>query len=86
MMIQSGKDNVVGAGLPSDPGRKYGNFVSLQYNNQVFTLSSQLTIEPELYTKRTQFYYAPLLFKEYLNRIVELHWKLCENYMLNTVA
>ena len=69
MMIQSGKDNVVGSGLPSDPGRKYGNFVSLQHNNQVFTLSSQFTIEPELYTKRPQIYYAPLLFKEYLNKI-----------------
>ena len=69
MMIQSGKDNIVGAGLPTDPGRKYGNFVSLQCSNQVFTLSSQFTIHPELYTKRPNFYYAPLLFKEYLNKI-----------------
>lgn len=69
MMIQSGKDNIVGAGLPTDPGRKYGNFISLQYGNQVFTLSSQFSIESELYTKRADFYYAPLLFKEYLNRI-----------------
>ena len=69
MMIQSGKDNVVGAGLPSDPGKKYGNFVSLQYGNQVFTLSSQFTIEPQLYTRRPEYYYAPLIFKEYLNKI-----------------
>ena len=69
MMIQSGKDNIVGAALPTEPGRKYGNFISLQDGNQVFTLSSHFTVQPHLYTKRPQFYYAPLLFKEYLNKI-----------------
>ncbi len=69
MMIQSGKENVVGDALPGDGQNHYGDFTSLLFNGQVFTLSSNFKIEPELYTKRSEFYYAPLLFKEFINKI-----------------
>ncbi len=69
MMIQSGKENVVGDALPGDGENHYGDFTSLLFNGQVFTLSSNFQIEPGLYTKRPEFYYAPLLYREFINKL-----------------
>ena len=68
MLMQTGEDNCLFRGKPQ-LGRDVFGMADLLKDKLVFSVQTKTDIMPELYTRKDDFLYEPVLFRQYLNKI-----------------
>ena len=68
MLVQTGEDNCAFRGK-SQQGRDVFDMSEILKDRLVFSVQTKLDVMPEMYTRKDDFLYQPVIFRQYLNKI-----------------
>ena len=68
MLVQTGEDNCSFRGK-SQHGRDVFDMSEILKDRLIFSVQTKLDVMPELYTRKDDFLYQPVIFRQYLNKI-----------------
>lgn len=68
MLVQTGEDNCAFRGK-SQQERDVFDMSEILKDRLVFSVQTKLDVMPEMYTRKDDFLYQPVIFRQYLNKI-----------------